>query len=524
VNPQSEMDSKIKPTLTQSALTALKWNYVGAAARTGSGLIIGVILSRLLGPTPYGQVAVAMLVISLGNLLADVGLGSALIQKQDVSEHDVRFSFTVQLLFASALTLTGWALTPFIAEFFRQSAAIAVIRALLWMFMFQALGQTSTSLLRRQLKLEVIQKAQVISYISGFLLVGIPLATLGAGVWSLVAAQLVQSLCCSVITYSAVRHPLRPTLARHSPGMMKYGAKAMMSNIASWAIGSLDNLFVGRSFGVTDLGLYNRAFTSVSVPAYSVVSAVQSVLFPTYSRGQEKPESMRRGYLASCAIVFLVVLPPCLTIACIATTFVSGLYGPRWLAAAAVLVPLSLAMPFDSLMALSSPVIWAKNKVERELRVHAATAVIAVLVLAVASRVSVVAVGWAILGVYLCRWTFLSLAATRLLGVRPLEVARALLPAVLVATATAISIFALDHLLTSLGLSVVVVLIVDITCAALVYLASLKLFARFLTSESRWILDSITAATPRLARPIRWMFSNGMEVAQGVPVTVDVQQ
>ena len=93
-----------EPSMSQRSFTALKWNYIGAFARSGSQFVIGIILARLLGPEPFGLVAVALLVISLGALIADFGLASALVQRKNVSREDIRFIFTIQLLVGAILT------------------------------------------------------------------------------------------------------------------------------------------------------------------------------------------------------------------------------------------------------------------------------------------------------------------------------------------------------------------------------------------------------------------------------------
>ena len=43
-----------------------------------SGLVIGIVLARLLGPKPFGVVAIASLIIGVANLIADFGFGAAL--------------------------------------------------------------------------------------------------------------------------------------------------------------------------------------------------------------------------------------------------------------------------------------------------------------------------------------------------------------------------------------------------------------------------------------------------------------
>src|ERR1700686_4841780 len=96
-DPQSEH-------LTQRSFSALGWGYAGFLIRSAAGFASGLVLARLLGPKPFGQVAAATLVFGLANQLADGGFSSALVQAPELDEADVRFAFTFQLVIGAALT------------------------------------------------------------------------------------------------------------------------------------------------------------------------------------------------------------------------------------------------------------------------------------------------------------------------------------------------------------------------------------------------------------------------------------
>jgi len=57
----------------------------------------------------------------------------------------------------------------------------------------------------------------------------------GKGVWSLVAAQLVQAGLNSMMLYAKVRHPIIPRIARDSSGLLRFGVKVLAANLCSWA-------------------------------------------------------------------------------------------------------------------------------------------------------------------------------------------------------------------------------------------------------------------------------------------------
>ncbi len=461
----------------------------------GTNFVVGVILARLLGPKPYGQVALAMLVIGFGYLVADVGFGSALIQKEETSTEDIRFSFTVQVLFSVLIVGTIWPVTPWLAAFFHQPETVPVMRAMYPMFILQAFGLTATGLLSRKLRQKTIQTAQLASYLLGYAGLGIPLAIWGAGVWSLVVAQLTQTLLNTIIVYLGTRHSIMPVLWPRSAQLMRYGGKVVGTNIFNWWISNSDNLFVGRVCGVTELGLYSRSFMLVYLPVSSVVSTLQAVLFPAYSRTQNRLPSVQQTYLASVAVVAIVMLPVFAVVAAIPYAFVAGIYGPRWIAAVPVIVPLALAMCLHSIMALAGPALWGVGRVERELRAQIITAVAMAGAMVITSRISFVAVGWGVLVIYLLRAALLTRAAIRTLALRWADIGLALRAPVLIALVVAPMIAASDHFvfvrIPGMGLRLALDALVAAVTFGVLLIASFPLW----TEEMRGLIDRMSSSS-----------------------------
>jgi O-antigen/teichoic acid export membrane protein len=487
-------------TLAATAFSALKWNYAGTVVRMAANFVVGIILARLLGPSPYGQVAVASLVIGLGNLVADVGFGSALVQKDDICSEDIRFAFTAQVLFAVLVVCAIWPITPLIGAFFHQPETVPVMRAMFFIFILQALGQTATSLLKRNLRQKEIQTAQLISYLIGYIGFGIPLAMWGAGVWSLVAAQVIQTLLNTSLVYMNFHHPIAPLLWPKNGHLVRFGGKVVTSNIVNWWITNSDNLFVGRMFGGGDLGLYSRSFTLVNLPEAGIVSTLQAVLFPAYSRTQSRPQLMRNTYLASIALVAMLTLPVFAVIATIPHVVIGGIFGPRWQAAAPVIVPLSLAMPLDSIMCLAGPVLYGIGKVERELWAQMVTAVCMVGIMLVMSRISFIAVGWGVLMIYSLRATLITRAVMRTLDIQWIDIGRAIHVAALVASGTALMVSGADHVILARVGNMGLHLVVDAMLAVLSYGVLLALTFSHWPKETRLFLNQIAQSSRALER------------------------
>jgi lipopolysaccharide exporter len=445
------MTDKKPKGLAEATLAALQWNYAGALTRTACQFAVVVVLARILGPEPFGLVAAAWLVIGLGNLVADFGLGAALVQRRSVSEEEIRYVFTVQVLLGVALTVAVASSAGLVARIFGQADLIPVVRALSMMFLIQAFGQTAFSLMKRRLAFKGLQLAQVLSYILAYIMLGIPLALLDFGVWSLVIAQLCQGTLYTAIAYLQVRHPVRPLLDSSGADLFDFGFKVVGTNLLNWSIISLDTLFVGRFFGVVELGLYNRAYTLLIAPMNNIVVVLQGVLFSASSRSQDEDSALKRGYLAAVGAIALVVLPVFGTVALVPRTVIEGLYGDRWLGAVPLLVPLALAVSFHAMMAVAGPVVLGKGQAGKELSVSAVVAVLFLAVLLLTSQMSLVTLAWGVFAVYVVRFLLMTSVVLRLVGGTWGEVLVAFRGGLLAFAATAPIVLGVDSILSLLG-------------------------------------------------------------------------
>ena len=92
-------------TLAQRGAQALSWNWAGGAARALVQFAAQVVLARLLGPEAFGQAAAVLLVVGVGWLVAEAGMGAALIQQAQLSDEDVGFALGRVLLMSMVVEI-----------------------------------------------------------------------------------------------------------------------------------------------------------------------------------------------------------------------------------------------------------------------------------------------------------------------------------------------------------------------------------------------------------------------------------
>lgn len=493
--------------LARRGLIALKWNYGGTLVKIVSQLAISILLARLLGPEPFGLVAIAWLALGLGNLLADFGLGAALIQKEQVFARDIRYVFTLQMLIGLTFSVLLVFASPWIAAFFGRVDAVAVLSWMSLLFAFQAFGQTATALLRRDLDHKRVQILQVLSYLVAYLSLGVPLAYAGMGVWALVIAQLTQSALYAVAVYLSVRHSLKPTLSPEQSGLFTFGSKVLGSNLTSWGISYLDSAIIGRMLGIVDLGFYNRSMNLLASPMNAAVSTLQGVLLPFYSRTQSRPDVVRDTYLASICILSTILAPVFAAIAAIPDTTVLAVYGQEWQAAAVLITPLALAMPVNAMLALAGPMMLGMGRAGIDAALQGVGLTILVVAVIVAARFGLATVAWAVLVVYLLRAWLVTRLAAGVIAAPASALFRALVGPLLLAALAAVLAWQVDHWLTGWLMYPSLRFVVAIIATALVVLLSIIAWGRWIfCAEARaLILKARPHLSPHLGRLLlRW--------------------
>jgi len=335
-----------------------------------------IALARMLGPDSYGVFAIGAVVIGFSGFFSDVGIAYGLIQKREVTDRDVRFVFTWQCILGLSVTVAVALGAGKIAAFFGETRAELVVLALAPLCFVNALSAPAMNLLKRALDFRTLQLSFLISYLVGYVLVGIPLALAGLQVWALVLAWSVQATLNGWLLYRASRHSLTPLIwyeQARQQGM--YGLTVLATNLLNWVIASIDRVIIGRLLPARSVGLYATSYNLVFMPTSSLMSAIQPVFFSASARlaeGKTATEidaaSLQRGLLSLVGAVSLFVLPAFCVLSVLSHPFVLALYGKAWVDASALLRPLALAMPFYLVWGMTTPVLWASGNASREFR------------------------------------------------------------------------------------------------------------------------------------------------------------
>lgn len=504
-SPNAGDEGPLPPTedqpLSRATWKGLQWTYgasmVGALIQVGYTAAMG----RLLTPADFGLLAMALVFLRFGQYFAQMGVAQALVQAPEMSTRKITTAFTINLGL-SALVAALFVLIAGLARLLLDDPGVVpVVRVMAVGLVLAAAGTTAESLLRRELRFRRLAINQLVSFVFGYLLVGLVMALLGAGVWSLVAAHLSQTASNAVL--SVLARPHRAAFGwnrRDAVSLISFGGRVSVIGFAEFLGGSLDTLVIGRVAGGSALGQYNRAVLLVNLPLERLMQGVQRVLFPAFSRIQTQRERLGRVYRSALQIAAAVLIPTAAGMAVAAEPLVLILLGGQWGPAAEVLPFLAFAA-VGSLLALFGAIICESTAdLTRKLALQVGHVVVLfALLLAVGSdlRHLAAAVACAQLIRVVGYFAFMS----RTLGTTMREHLAALLPAM--ATGAVVALLGVFWNLALEGATSLTLLVVHVCSGALVLATSLRVGPLSRTRRDLTLWLHRAAALERIPAPIR---------------------
>jgi O-antigen/teichoic acid export membrane protein len=332
--------------LTDRTLGAVFWTVSGTGISALLQALVLIVLTRLLTPFDFGVAGAAIVVLKLAQILTRIGILQAIVQRSDIQERHLRTAFTVSCLMGIIVAVVVALSAPLMASFFRMHELRRIIPVISLSLPFWAAATVAESLLQREIKFSRIAGMDAASFV-GYGAVGLTLAFLHYGFWSLVWAQIAQATMRSVSLMVAQPHPKRPLIERKAfTEVMYYGTGQTLSSLLNNVAGQADRMVIGRWLGAEALGIYSRAYQLMAMPANLFGLAVDSILFSTLSKIQDRQDKLRSAYKKGVAMIALIILPVSAMMYVLAPEVILFLFGKEWIQAVSPFRILALGMLF----------------------------------------------------------------------------------------------------------------------------------------------------------------------------------
>ena len=319
---------------TETTMVAGLWMSIGTGVQGLLTVLVLAVVSRLLKPEDFGMVSASLLVVNFSLIFSQVGVGPAIIQHPKLRREHLETGFILSMLFSFVCVAVLSALAPVIARVVDAPRVTPILRALSWLLVLQGISVVSESQLRRALAFRTIASIRVTSYVLGYGVVGIVAALLGEGAWSLVAASTAQTLLSTALLVRSQPITWGMRIDRLAlRELASFGGGFALARIGNYAAVYGDNSVTAATLGVKALGLYDRAYQLMSMPATAIGQVIDDVLFPAMAQVQDDRVRVGRAYRRCVAAVALLTLPVTGLAVILAPELFKVLFGPQWTSA-----------------------------------------------------------------------------------------------------------------------------------------------------------------------------------------------
>jgi PST family polysaccharide transporter len=482
----------------QKAMRGVAWTSVANWGCLLLGFCISTTLARLLSPQAYGQVALAWVYIGFIQIFVTQGFGIAIIQRKDLEEEHLDSAFWIAIATALVFCLLSFLLAGEVSHFFKEPRIAPVIRCLCLTMLFSALSSVQTAILTRDLNFRPLAFLSLAATtVSG--IVGVVMAFLGFGVWSLVGQQLTNAILACFLLWIAV--PWRPRFLvsmRHLRDLYGLSLNLTGNDILWFFSQKSDQTIVGFGFGATGLGPYSLASKLTNLLHGMIVGPLQGVALPAFSKLQSKPNEFESALHKFCEMSSFLGFPIFAGLGLVAPELVPLLFGPKWNTAIPILQVLCFYSALRVAVAYVFPVTVAKGRSGLNLLMNILLSILTVGGCLIAVRWSPKAVALSI-GISMLVYALVFLdVARRFLAIRALPLLRSYLyPALcsLVMLATV----SLERSLTPRDLPVIGGLAINVCSGVFAYLATAYVVRRSLLKS----IVEIVRTTFFSSKPIR---------------------
>ena len=184
-------------SLKQKTISAILWSSVEKVGLQVIQFTIGIIMARVLFPNDYGLIGVLAIFFAVTQLFVDGGFSEALVQNKKADRTDFSTIFFFNICIGIFFFLVLFFSAPLIADFFKESRLVNLTRFMAFNLLIVSFGLIQNTKFRKNIDFKSMAKVRLISVLmSG--IIGVTLAYMEFGVWSLAIQQVTNQLFTTV--------------------------------------------------------------------------------------------------------------------------------------------------------------------------------------------------------------------------------------------------------------------------------------------------------------------------------------
>jgi teichuronic acid exporter len=379
-----------KKGLFKNILVAGGYSYFSQALV----FLSSVVLSRILTPDNYGLVNLITVFTGFIMVFSDGGLSYALI-RSDYGRTYHRVLTNLSFILGIVLFLLTLLIAYPISIFYNNSKLVLPTIVLGFTFIIKSLSLTQGAVLAKRLDFAYIGKVTLFSTIV-IVVLNIILAYLGATYWALIIPQIIAAIIVAICYERKVKLGFKIFSLAYIIVAFRYTKRLIGSvigfNTINYWSRNADNMIVGKCYGSTDLGLYNRAYNLLTLPLTLITGLFSNILFPSLKILKQSGGNIEKEYYFVLRVIMLIAFPIVIVLVLFPNQLVHLLWGMKWIKVASFLPYFGILIFTQTLLSTVGQLLILENK-ERQFMVSGwISAVFIIGGILLGARISLVAI------------------------------------------------------------------------------------------------------------------------------------
>lgn len=267
------------------------------------------VLGRILAPSEFGIVAMTGPIIAFVALFQDFGTSQAIVQKQNLNSNDISAAFWINIGITLLISIILLIIAPLAGAFYNNNSVMQLIFLSPLSLLITSLGGIQSTLLTRKMDMRTLSIVEIISAIIG--VVGtILLALWLRNFWALFYGNIISFTFSTLTMWIIVKW--KPSLKfdiKQSMEIFHFGANLTGFNLFNFFARNIDNVIIGKYYGSTTLGFYDRAYKLLLFPLSQIANPLGRTMVPYLSRLVPEPERYVKSFTLVHGAFQLIAFP-----------------------------------------------------------------------------------------------------------------------------------------------------------------------------------------------------------------------
>ncbi|MEY8861412.1 lipopolysaccharide biosynthesis protein [Tenacibaculum singaporense] len=288
-----------KENINKTIKKGVVWTGLDFVGKAGLQFVLQLILAKILTPSDFGIIGMAMVFSVVIQAFVDFGFASALIQMPDKEISEKTYSTTFWTGFGLNLLvylLLCLIIGPIAANFYNEPILIKVFPILSLNIIFNSFNIIQLVILTRDME---FNKLAIVSFIGNLVacLTSVIMAYNGFGLWSIAINGAVISLV-SLPIYFYFNKWLPKLIWKKIEfnKIFSFGIYTTGTQLTNNITSQIDYLLIGKLVDKHNLGIYSFSFQITSIIRSAIVGIISKVMYPVYAQIRNDKRALRNYY------------------------------------------------------------------------------------------------------------------------------------------------------------------------------------------------------------------------------------